>query len=136
VEVLADYLIPLAVVLVVAAAVTLIGATLLWRRVRAVQAGLARLAVSLDERALTLPLALSSTRAALAERGAAVEHATWVMTRFDERADRLVGSMAQGRAGLDATRARLEGARGNVERLQSTARLIMRAIELRRAIFR
>lgn len=133
---LAEYLIPLTAVLVVAAAVALFGATLLWRRVSSAQAGLARLAVSLDERARTLPLALWSTRAALAERGAALEHATWVMARFDERADNLVGSMARGRAGLDATRAKLEGARRNVERLKSTARLIMRAIELRRATFR
>lgn len=133
---LAEYLVPLTAVLVVAAAGALLAATLLWRRVNSAQTGLVRMAVSLDERALTLPLALSSTRADLAERGAAVEHAMWVMARFDERADNLVGSMARGRAGLDAMRAKLEGARGNVERLKSTARLIMRAIELRRATFR
>ena len=131
---LADNLVPLTAVLVPAAAVALIGAMLLWRRVNSAQSDLARMAVRLDERAQTLPLALSSTRAELAERGAAVEHAMWVMARFDERADNLVGSMARARAGLDAARARLEGARGNVERLKSTARLIMRAIELRRAI--
>lgn len=133
---LVDYLIPLTAVLVGAAAVALLGAVLMWRRVSQAQAGLARMAVNLDERALTLPLALSSTRAALAERGAAVEHALRVMARFDERADNLVASIARGRARLDTTRAKLEGARGNVERLKSTARLIMRAIELRRATFR
>ena len=131
---LTNNLVPLIAALVVAAAVALLAAMLLWRRVTSAQADFVRMAVRLDERALTLPLALSSTRAELAERGAAVEHAMWVMARFDERADNLVGSMAQGRARLDATRARLEGARGNVERLKSTARLIMRAIELRRAI--
>ncbi|MGI8928120.1 MAG: hypothetical protein ACR2H0_01460 [Candidatus Limnocylindrales bacterium] len=130
---LAENLFPLTAALVMVAAAALLGALLLWRRVSAAQAGLARVATSLDERALTLPLALWSTRAALAERAAAVEHANWMLTRFDERADNLIGSMARGRAGLDAAGARLEGARGNVERLKSTARLIMRAIELRRA---
>ncbi len=131
---LADYLIPTTVALVVAAAVALLGAALLWRRVSAAQTGLTRVAASLDERALTLPLALSSARAVLAERGAAVEHAGWVIARFDEQAERIEGTLAQRRAGLDATRARLEGARAGVKRLKSAARLIMRAIELRRAI--
>jgi hypothetical protein len=132
--VLSDYLVPLTVVLIAFAGVALIGATLLWRRVNAGRPGLARVAASLDERALTMPLALSSTRAALAERGAAAEHALWVIARFDERAQRIEGTLARQRAGLDATRARLEGALANVEKLKSAARLIMRAIELRRAI--
>jgi len=132
--VLANYLVPLTAVLAVAAVVALLGALLLWRRVNAATPGLARVAVNLDERALTMPLALSSTRASLAERGSAFEHALWLLARFDGRADNLAAAMARGRANLDTTRARLEGARGSVERLKSTARLIIRAIELRRAI--
>lgn len=133
---LTDYLIPLTVVLVAFSAVALVGATLLWRRVKAGGPGLARVAASLDDRALTMPLALSSIRAGLAERGAAAEHALWMIARFDERAQHIEGTLARQRVGLDATRARLERATANVERLKSAARLIMRAIELRRATFR
>ena len=133
---LSDYLVPLTTVLVVTAVLALVGVTLLWRRVNSAQPAFARMAERLDERALTLPLTLISTRAALAERAAAAEHALWVISRFDEQAERIEGTLAQQRAGLDATRARLEGARAGVERLKSAVRLIMRAIELRRAIFR
>lgn len=131
---LADYLIPVTVALVVTAAVALLGATVLWRRASAAQTGLTRVAASLDERTLTLPPALLSARAALAERGAAVERAGRMIARFDGRAEGIEGTLAQRRAGLDATRQKLEGARAGMQRLKSAARLIMRAIELRRAI--
>lgn len=130
---LIDYLVPLTVAVVVVAVLALIGAVVMWRRTAAAEAGLSRLAASLDERAATLPLTLMSARATLAERGAAVEHALWVIGRFDEQATRIQTTMAARRATLDATRTRLEGARAGVDRLKSAVRLIMRLIELRRA---
>jgi hypothetical protein len=131
--VLTDYLIPLTVAAVVVALLALFGTVLLWRGTAAASAGLTRLEASLDERAITLPLTLASARAALAERGAAIEHVLWVIGRFDERASRIQTTMAERRAGLDATTARLEGARASVDRLKSAVRLIMRLIEIRRA---
>ena len=96
--------------------------------------GSERLAASLDERAVTLPLALASARAALAEQGAAAEHALWTLKRADEQLAAATVALAARRAGLDALRERLDRTRAGVATLKSAARLIMRAIELRRAI--
>ncbi len=131
---LTDYLIPLTAVLVGLAAVFVLAALLLWRRSSAASPGMARLARSLDDQAHTLPVSLSIARVELAEQGAAVEHALWLLARFGERIDGATLALAERRLALDATRARLEGARANVERLKSVVGLIMRAIELRRAI--
>jgi hypothetical protein len=97
---------------------------------------MARLATSLDERALALPVTLQTARADLAERGAASAHALWQLARVGERIDGATVALAERRHALDALRAKLEGARANVERLKSVVGLIMRAIELRRATFR
>jgi len=131
---LTEYLFPLTAALVVVAALCVLTAVVAWRRTSAAHAGMERLATSLYERAITLPEAISSSRASLAERGAAAEHALWTIGRFDGQLEQATKTMAQRRQSLDTLRARLEGARVNVERLKSAARLIMRAIELRRAI--
>ena len=131
---LTEYIVPLTVALVVVAAVCVLAAVVAWRRASAVHTGMQRLATALDERAITLPEALAASRASLAERGAAAEHGLWTITRFDEQLEQATSTLARRRQSLDALRARLEGAKENVERLKSAARLIMRAIELRRAI--
>ena len=130
---LTDYLVPLTAALVVLAVLCVLGAILAWRRASAAHPAAEQLAATLDERAITLPGSLSSVRATLAEQGAAAEHALWTLARVDERLAQATRTMAERRQALDALGARLEGARTNVERLKSAARLIMRAIELRRA---
>ncbi len=131
---LTEYLIPLTAALVALAVISMAGAVVAWRRASPARPAAERLSASLNERAITLPETLSGARAGLAERGAAAEHALWTIARFDEQVERATGTLAERRERLDALRARLEGARVNVERLKSAGRLIMRAIELRRAI--
>ena len=131
---LTEYLIPLTAAFVALAVICMVGAVVAWRRASAARPVAERLSASLNERAITLPETLSSARARLAERGAAAEHASWTIARFDEQVERATSTLAERRERLDALRATLEGARVNLERLKSAGRLIMRAIELRRAI--
>ncbi|MEX2548457.1 MAG: hypothetical protein WD830_11835 [Chloroflexota bacterium] len=131
---LTDYLIPLTAALVGLAAVFALCARFLRRRAKAMAPGMAQLARSIDDMAHTLPVSLSIARVELAEQGAAVEHSMWLLARFGDRVDGATLALAERRQALDATRAKLEGARANVERLKSVVGLIMRAIELRRAI--
>ncbi len=130
---LTEYLVLLTAAFVALAAVFLLGAVMAWRRALATRPVVERFAASIDERAIKLPQTIGAARAGLAERGAAAEHAWLTIARFDEQVERATNTLAERRAALDALRARLEAARVNVERLKAAVRLIMRAIELRRA---
>ena len=94
------------------------------------------MSVALDERAAALPARLSSARASLAEQGAEAEHVAWTLKHIDEQLATFTVDMARRRVALDHFRMTLESSRGSVERLKSSGRLIMRAIELRRTFLR
>ena len=121
-----------AVALVVVALVALVLACVLWRRTPRAATGLTALAERLDERAVRLPLAIGTARADLAERTATIEHALWLMTLADARIDARTAALRQRRAALDGVREKMERNRTRAETLKSTARLIMKALELRR----
>ena len=82
---------------------------------------------------MALPAEVASWRATLAEVGAAAEHALWSSARFDSQVAAATVALAERREELDRLRTRLEDAQVTIERLKSAGRLIMRAIELRRA---
>jgi chromosome segregation ATPase len=132
--VFADYLIPLSIATIVAAGVCVALAIFAWRRLSEGRIGLAGLAERLDGEALTLTQRLSTARASLAEQGAAIEHTLWTMRRFDEQVDALTISLRERRKTLNELQQTLKGARVGIERLKAAVRLIVRAIELRRAI--
>ena len=90
------------------------------------------LAQRLDERAERLPAMIGVARADLAERTATIEHGLWVMARADARIEVTTDALRQRRANLDNIRDELERNRARVETLKSTARWIIRALELRR----
>jgi hypothetical protein len=127
-----DYLIPLAIATIVAALVSLALAVFALRKLSAAGDGLAGLADQLDESALTLTQRVEIARASLAEQGAAIEHTLWTMRRFDEQVAALTISLRARRQTLDELQQTLRGARVGIERLKSSLRLIVRAIELRR----
>jgi hypothetical protein len=132
--VFADYLIPLSVATIVAAVLCVALAIVTWRRLADARSGLTALSEQLDGEALTLTQRLSTARASLAEQGAAIEHTLWTMRRFDDQVDALTISLRERRKTLNELQQTLKGARAGIERLKAAVRLIVRAIELRRAI--
>lgn len=81
----------------------------------------------------TLADRLGAARADLAGVSTQTERALWSLSRFDERADAAQEALAKARMTLDNDRARLIAARGAIIRVQKSARLILKALELRRA---
>lgn len=127
-----DILVPLTVAFAIAAVVMLYAAVVMRRRIRGSAEGFRRAEIVLAERAAMWPIILSTTRADLAERGAAGEQMLWTIKRFDAQVAQATVALAERRHSLDELREKLEGGRANVERAKSAIRLIMRAIELRR----
>jgi hypothetical protein len=77
---------------------------------------------------------LSVARADLAAVSTQTERALWSLARFDERADTAREHLARTRATLDKDRARLIATRDAIIRMRKSARLILKMLELRRAI--
>jgi hypothetical protein len=77
---------------------------------------------------------MSAARADLAAVSTQTERALWSLARFDERADTARERLARTRATLDKDRARLIATRGAIIRMRKSARLILKMLELRRAI--
>ena len=77
---------------------------------------------------------LGATRADLAAVSTQTERALWSLSRFDERAEAARAALAGTRTALDNDRARLIAARGAIIRIKKSARVILKALELRRAI--
>ncbi|HUR16958.1 MAG TPA: hypothetical protein VMZ33_06710 [Candidatus Limnocylindrales bacterium] len=122
----------LAVALAVLALVALVVALVLWRRTRGVTIPSAALVQRLDERAQRLPAAIGTARANLAERTATIEHGLWLMARADAQIEATTVALRQRRVSLDQLREKMERSRARAETLKSTARMIIRALELRR----
>jgi hypothetical protein len=96
------------------------------RRLRALDARLVAVTPELAGR-------LTAVRADLASVSTQTERALWSLSRFDERADAARERLAETRTTLDVDRARLIAARGAIIRVQKSARLILKMLELRRA---
>jgi hypothetical protein len=77
---------------------------------------------------------LGAMRTDLAAVSTQTERALWSLSRFDERAEAAREVLAGTRSALDKDRARLIAARGAIIRIKKSARMIMKALELRRAI--
>jgi hypothetical protein len=77
---------------------------------------------------------LTGMRADLAAVSTQTERALWSLSRFDERAEAARAALAGTRTALDKDRARLIAARGAIMRIKKSARMILKAPELRRAI--
>ena len=76
---------------------------------------------------------MAGVRADLAAVSTQTERALWSLSRFDERADAAQEALAKTQVTLDKDRARLVAARGAIMRVQKSARLILKMMELRRA---
>ena len=89
-----------------------------------------------DERlvvqAVELPGRFHDTRLRLSEFHASTEHALWSLSRLEQRIDATRVALVTQRAGLDKGRERILATRTEVERIKRGARLLVRALELRR----
>jgi hypothetical protein len=89
-----------------------------------------------DERLIVqstgLRVRFHEARLRISEFHATTEHALWQLSRLDQRIDATRVALVTGRASLDNGRDRLIGARAEIERIKRGARLIVRALELRR----
>ncbi len=133
---LAEYLVPLTIAAAVGAFATLFVAFVVTRRLGAARAALITVSAQLDEAAATLPPRIQDARAMLAEQGAAAEHALWTIDQYDQELEKTApfGSRRAGKS-IDELHDSLERAHTAVARLVSATRMIMRAVELRRAIW-
>ena len=131
---LAQYLVPLTIVAAVGAIATLAVALLVVRRMGAVHAALATVETQLDDAAATLPARIRESRAMLAEQGAAAEHTLWTMQQYDRQMDKMSARLQSSGRSIDEMHESLERAKVAVARLVSATRLLMRVVELRRAI--
>jgi hypothetical protein len=131
---LAQFLVPLTIAAAVGAFATLSVAVLVSRRLGAGRAALATISEQLVDAAATLPSRIRESRAMLAEQGAAAEHALWTMQQYDRQIEKLSARLATGGQSIDDMHESLERARTGVARLVSATRLLMRVVELRRAI--
>lgn len=87
-----------------------------------------RLVVQAEE----LPTRFHDARLRLSEFHATTEHALWSLSRLEQRIDATRVTLVTGRAGLDRSRERMIGARAEIERIKRAARMVLRALELRR----
>jgi hypothetical protein len=127
-------LIPLTVAFAVVALLFVVGAVVVGRRLASTHDGFEKLTRQIDDRAAMLPIMLSTARAELAERAAAIEHGMWTVASFDRKIDAATTALSVRRRGMDDLHGRVVAGRGAAERLKSAIRMIMRAIELRRTI--
>ena len=124
----------LSVVLSVLAVVTLLASLLLVRALRRTRQALGTAEVRLADHETLLPSRFSDLRGQLAMAHAASERALWSLSRLDQKVDALAGELSSRRTSLDAQRDRIVAARITATRLRSGARMLIRAIELRRTI--
>ena len=96
-------------------------------------AGLRALDARLVEGTPGLADRMATVRSDLAAVSTRTERALWSLSRFDERANAAQEKLAATRTSLDRDRARLIAARGAIIRVQKSARLILKMLELRRA---
>ncbi len=118
--------------MVVFAMTTLLGSVLVSRRLRRASGLLATTAQRLDERSSTMPDTLATARGRIAGLRTDAERALWSLTLFDAGLERTEAKLIAGRTALDALEERLADNRTRIGRLRDTARLALRALEMRR----
>lgn len=122
----------LAAMLGTLALLVLIGALVFSRALSRAGAGLRVRDKRLVAQVAELPGRFHDARLRLSEFHATTEHALWSLSRLEQHIDATRVALVTGRAGLDRSRERIVGARAEIERIKRGARLVLRALELRR----
>jgi hypothetical protein len=110
----------------------LTAAAWLWRSLRHATAGLRATESGLAARATALPHQLAAARTSLADFDARTEQPMGSLINLDARIATAIAELGARRAASDSLRARLVESHATLARVRETARLVMRAIELRR----
>lgn len=93
-----------------------------------------RLSAKMSARASTMAADFEAVRGHLVTIRAASETGLWSLARLDERTEATRTSLVRRREAMATARLQLQAAGTNIERIKSTARLVTRAIDLRRKI--
>ena len=104
------------------------------RRIGAVGRQLRTVDERLAHEAPLLAARMGAQRTDMAEVSAATERALWSLARFDERLDTVRAGLATRRVALDHDRTRLIAARATIVRAKRAAQMLIKMMELRRAI--
>jgi len=116
------------------AVIALLGSLVFWLRASRLTRVAATAETITDVYTEALPTRLARLRAELAEREAAMEHVLWQLDRADARIGATTTRLTAVRARSDAAGQKIVGAKANVDRAKQALRLVLRAMELRRAI--
>jgi alpha-D-ribose 1-methylphosphonate 5-triphosphate synthase subunit PhnG len=116
------------------ALLTLIGALVLNRRLGAIGSALRREDARLTAATPLLADRFVAGRSQMTASNAAVERTLWWLSRADGRLDSINQALVTRRTELDRQRSRLVAARASFVRIRRTMRMLIRVIELRRAI--
>jgi hypothetical protein len=114
------------------AAIGLAGALVAWRVLGRAGTDMRRLEERLTARALTMPHGAVATRQRLTALRAQSESALWTISNLDARLERTELALAGGRAASDSLRASMARNRRRLVQLRNGARMLLRAIQLRR----
>ncbi len=103
-------------------------------RLNEIGAGLRRADEWMVEETPVLAARLAATRSHLVAVSTQTERALWSLSRLDDRVDGTRAGLARQREALDKDRERLIAARTTIIRVKKSAGLILKMLELRRAI--
>jgi len=110
----------------------LAAATVTWLFLTRASRGLRHLEAKLDDRGHAVRGRLVAAAGDLASLRTHGERALWALERADVRLDAMARELAARRRGSDTLRAQLLGSEARLHRIREGARLLLRAIELRR----
>lgn len=108
------------------------GALFAWRAAARTSRALGAAEIRLVARAQTLPASAAGAREQLAAVRAQAERTLWTLPSLDARIDSTTADLAARRAASDRLRTDMVRSRAGLTRIRNSARLIIRAIELRR----
>ena len=114
------------------AATGLAGALVSWRVLGRAGKDMRSLEERLTARALTLPHGAATTRQRLTALRAQSERALWTISNLDARLERTQLVLVERRAASDSLRASMAHNQRLLGRLRNGARMLLRAIQLRR----
>ena len=119
-------------VAVAVALVALIGAFMTWRALARAGRALRHVDDRVVAAAQNIPRRASSARERLVDGRAASERALWSLANLDPRLDATALAIAEKRAASDSLRRSMAANRHSLERMRRGARLLLKAVQMRR----
>jgi hypothetical protein len=123
-----------ALLLAVLGVLSVAGAVWVWRAAQRLSVSVREFEVRFDDQSHVLRGRLISAPQDLIAMRSRTELALWTLERLDRRLDAATVALAAQRRGSDTLRAQLLADRARLSRIRDGARMLLRAIELRREL--